>query len=123
MSTTSSIPFCVFLQLNSATLLRVQIHLLRLGSQTGRGRRSLGKHHHDSDGRGDRAELGRGRDSRVVVVHGAKNSGEVTGLHLYSRYELSVTAFNSKGEGPHSLPHHFVTPEGGECQCRLLVSP
>lgn len=66
--------------------------------------------------------MGRGRDSRVVVVHGAKTSGEVTGLRLYSRYELSVTAFNSKGEGPHSPQHNFSTPEGGECQCKLWVS-
>lgn len=93
-------------------LLGYKIHLLRLGPQTGRGRRSLGKHHHDAEGREQRAEPGRGRDSRLVVVHGAKTSGEVTGLRLYSRYELSVTAFNSKGEGPHSTPHHFSTPEG-----------
>lgn len=100
-----------------------QIHILRLGPETGRGRRSLEKHHHDSDGREDRVEFGRGRDNRVVVVHGAKTSGEVTGLHLYSRYELSVTAFNSKGEGPHSPTHYFNTPEGGRCHCRLLVPP
>lgn len=50
----------------------------------------------------------------MVEVDGAKTSAEVTGLRLYSRYELSVTAFNSKGEGPHSQPHHFSTPEGGE---------
>lgn len=93
----------------------MQIHLLRLGPQTGRGRRSLAKHHHEAEGREERVEPGRGRDSRVVVVHGTKTSGEVTGLRLFSRYELSITAFNSKGEGPHSTPHHFRTPEGGEC--------
>lgn len=93
-------------------LLGYRIHLLRLGPQTGRGRRSLGKHHHDADGREERVEPGRGRDSRMEVVHGAKTSGEVTGLRLYSRYEVSVTAFNSKGDGPHSSPHHFSTPEG-----------
>uniref|UniRef100_A0A3B4VMQ7 Neural cell adhesion molecule L1.1-like n=1 Tax=Seriola dumerili TaxID=41447 RepID=A0A3B4VMQ7_SERDU len=37
---------------------------------------------------------------------------EFVWLQLFSRYELTVTAFNSKGEGPHSAPHHFSTPEG-----------
>uniref|UniRef100_A0A8C6U311 Neural cell adhesion molecule L1 n=1 Tax=Neogobius melanostomus TaxID=47308 RepID=A0A8C6U311_9GOBI len=37
---------------------------------------------------------------------------EITGLKLYSVYKLSVTAFNSKGEGPRSKPHGFETPEG-----------
>uniref|UniRef100_A0A7N8Y9I8 Neural cell adhesion molecule L1.1-like n=1 Tax=Mastacembelus armatus TaxID=205130 RepID=A0A7N8Y9I8_9TELE len=52
------------------------------------------------------------KDSRVVVVHGNRTSEEVTGLKLYSRYELFITAFNSKGEGPHSTPHRFNTSEG-----------
>lgn len=54
----------------------------------------------------------------MVAVQGRKTSAEVTGLRLFSLYELSVAAFNSKGEGPHSLPHHFSTPEGGE-----MISP
>uniref|UniRef100_A0A3P8PDA1 Neural cell adhesion molecule L1 n=1 Tax=Astatotilapia calliptera TaxID=8154 RepID=A0A3P8PDA1_ASTCA len=41
-----------------------------------------------------------------------KTSAEVTGLRLFSEYELTVTAFNSKGESPRSPPHHFHTPEG-----------
>lgn len=56
----------------------------------------------------------RDRASRVVVVYGMQTSEEVAGLKLYSQYELAVTAFNSKGEGPQSKPHHFNTPEGGE---------
>lgn len=51
----------------------------------------------------------------MVLVEGQNTSVEVTGLQLYSHYELSVTAFNSKGESPPSHPHHFSTPEGGEC--------
>uniref|UniRef100_A0A3B4X7A8 Neural cell adhesion molecule L1.1-like n=1 Tax=Seriola lalandi dorsalis TaxID=1841481 RepID=A0A3B4X7A8_SERLL len=39
-------------------------------------------------------------------------SSVVGPLQLFSRYELTVTAFNSKGEGPHSAPHRFSTPEG-----------
>lgn len=49
-----------------------------------------------------------------MVVHGTRTSEEVTGLKLFSRYEVSVAAFNSKGESPHSPWHHFITPEGGE---------
>uniref|UniRef100_A0A3Q3W986 Neural cell adhesion molecule L1.1 n=1 Tax=Mola mola TaxID=94237 RepID=A0A3Q3W986_MOLML len=60
-----------------------------------------------------RWERGRERgERRVMVVHGMKTSEEVMGLRLHSRYELSVSAFNSKGEGPHSPLHHFSTPEG-----------
>uniref|UniRef100_A0A3P8UED9 Neural cell adhesion molecule L1.1 n=1 Tax=Cynoglossus semilaevis TaxID=244447 RepID=A0A3P8UED9_CYNSE len=94
-------------------LLGYKIYLKRLGPQTPRGRRSLGKSHHSKE-RAERA--GRGLETieerRVVVVHGHKTSEEVSELRLFSRYELSVTAFNSKGEGPHSQPHHFSTPEG-----------
>ncbi|XP_070824418.1 neural cell adhesion molecule L1.1-like isoform X1 [Chaetodon trifascialis] len=90
-----------------------KIYIRRLGPQGGRGRRSLGKLHHEEEREG-RSERGKERDkeSRVVVVHGIKTSEEVTGMRLYSRYELSVTAFNNKGESPHSPPHHFSTPEG-----------
>uniref|UniRef100_A0A667Z1U1 Neural cell adhesion molecule L1 n=1 Tax=Myripristis murdjan TaxID=586833 RepID=A0A667Z1U1_9TELE len=61
---------------------------------------------------GYRHGMGKEQENRVVEVGSMKNSEEVTGLRLYSRYELSVTAFNSKGEGPHSPPYHFSTPEG-----------
>ncbi|XP_070696233.1 neural cell adhesion molecule L1.1-like isoform X2 [Pempheris klunzingeri] len=91
-------------------LLGYKIYIRRLGPKGERGRRSLGKLHR-GDEKDERSERGRERD-RVVVVHGMKTSEEVTGMQLYSRYELSVTAFNSKGEGPHSSQHHFSTPEG-----------
>ncbi|XP_047187027.1 neural cell adhesion molecule L1.1-like isoform X2 [Scophthalmus maximus] len=94
-------------------LLGYKIYVRRLGPQEGRGRRSLGKLHHGDD---REARLTRGtegdRESRVVEVRGTRTSEEVTGLRLFSRYEVSVTAFNSKGEGPHSQPHRFSTPEG-----------
>ncbi|KAE8292679.1 Neural cell adhesion molecule L1.1 [Larimichthys crocea] len=54
----------------------------------------------------------RHKESWHVVVHGTRTSEEVTGLKLFSRYEVSVAAFNSKGESPHSPWHHFITPEG-----------
>uniref|UniRef100_H3BYV2 Neural cell adhesion molecule L1 n=1 Tax=Tetraodon nigroviridis TaxID=99883 RepID=H3BYV2_TETNG len=56
---------------------------------------------------------------------GRRPSAEVTGLRLFSRYRLTVTAFNSKG-GPHSDPHHFSTPEGaapGAPASLILQSP
>lgn len=92
-----------------------QLYIKRLGPQAERSRRSLRKHHHEED-RGGRSERWRGRekDSREVLVDPNKTSEEVTGLRLFSKYELTVTAFNSKGESPHSQPHEFSTPEGGE---------
>uniref|UniRef100_A0A8C7YM18 Neural cell adhesion molecule L1 n=1 Tax=Oryzias sinensis TaxID=183150 RepID=A0A8C7YM18_9TELE len=47
-----------------------------------------------------------------VFVEGTNTSKEVDGLRWYWHYELSVTAFNSKGEGPHSPSRRFETPEG-----------
>lgn len=92
-----------------------QIHLLRLGHHTKRRRRSLGKpHHEDSREEHNEQRKEQAEERRVVVVRGTQTSAEVTGLRLFSRYELTVTAFNSKGEGPHSDPHRFITPEGGE---------
>uniref|UniRef100_A0A7N6B015 Neural cell adhesion molecule L1 n=1 Tax=Anabas testudineus TaxID=64144 RepID=A0A7N6B015_ANATE len=94
-------------------LLGYKIYIRRLGPHGERVRRSLGKPHHKQENR-ERVERGKDihRESRVVEVHGTKTSAEVTGLKLYSHYELAVTAFNSKGEGPLSLLHHFNTPEG-----------
>lgn len=92
-----------------------QIYIRRLGPHGGRGRRSLGNLHKERE-KEERSERGmdRNRESRVVVVRGTKTSEEVSGLQLYSTYELSITAFNSKGESPPSSPHSFSTPEGGE---------
>ncbi|XP_029291014.1 neural cell adhesion molecule L1.1-like isoform X2 [Cottoperca gobio] len=94
-------------------LMGYKIYIRRVGPHDGRVRRSLGKLHQAKEKEGH-LERGRERDreSRVVVVHGRTTSEEVSRLQLYSRYEVSVTAFNSKGEGPHSPPHHFSTPEG-----------
>ncbi|XP_034722014.1 neural cell adhesion molecule L1.1-like isoform X2 [Etheostoma cragini] len=94
-------------------LLGYKIYIRRLGPRGGRGRRSLGNLHQDRE-KEEKSERGmdRNRESWVVVVHGLKTSQEVSGLQLYSRYELSLTAFNSKGEGPPSPPHNFSTPEG-----------
>ncbi|KAG7323773.1 hypothetical protein KOW79_013475 [Hemibagrus wyckioides] len=50
-------------------------------------------------------------ERRVIVMNG-KEDEIMSGLEFYSNYELSIAAFNSKGEGPQSSPKHFQTPEG-----------
>lgn len=89
-------------------LLGYKIYIKHLGPH--RARRSLGKRHHGGE-RGERS--GRGRQTeREVVVLGTKTSEELTGLQLYSHYELYMVAFNSKGDSPPSPAHTFNTPEG-----------
>ena len=85
-----------------------------MGPQNGRGRRSLAKQHHVQERERMQHVKHRENDSWVEEAQGTNTSKEVTGLRLFSRYEVSVTAFNSKGESPHSPHHHFNTPEGGE---------
>ncbi|KAI5612095.1 neural cell adhesion molecule L1.1 isoform X1 [Silurus asotus] len=50
-------------------------------------------------------------ERREIIVEG-KNEAIVAGLDFYSDYEFSVAAFNSKGEGPMSVPAVFKTSEG-----------
>lgn len=95
-----------------------QVHITRLGPDVPRGRRSLGKQHRAEE-KEERTVQWRkdDRQSREVEVRGDRTSVEVPDLRLFSRYELSVTVYNSKGEGPHSAPHGFRTPEGGRSVC------
>ncbi|XP_018581127.2 neural cell adhesion molecule L1.1-like isoform X3 [Scleropages formosus] len=82
-------------------LLGYKIYLRRLGPQDMRGIRVQGGHESDNG------------DSWVVDVSGSNQVEEVLeGLRPYSKYELKMTAYNSKGEGPFSGPHEFDTPEG-----------
>lgn len=54
-------------------------------------------------------------DINVVVETGANEAKRVLGgLRPYSHYDLSVTVFNIKGEGPPSETLSFKTDEGGE---------
>ncbi|XP_069581925.1 neural cell adhesion molecule L1.1-like isoform X1 [Brachyistius frenatus] len=91
-------------------LLGYKIYVRRSGPQDGRHRRALGNQRRED--KRDEREKRKDNDSRVVVVHGNKTSQEVPELRLFSRYEVWVTAFNSKGESPPSPPHNFRTPEG-----------
>ncbi|KAM3872035.1 neural cell adhesion molecule L1.2 [Diretmus argenteus] len=90
-------------------LLGYKIHLTRLGS----------KGHH----RGRRAWE---PESTVVVETGANEVKKViNGLRPDSHYDLAVTVFNSKGEGPPSEPVSFKTDEGapGPPMSLLMESP
>nr|XP_023689963.1 neural cell adhesion molecule L1 isoform X2 [Paramormyrops kingsleyae] len=79
-------------------LLGYKVHLRRLGSRSGRERR--GKREMD-------------KENVVTVKTGASEEHKVLGgLQPFSHYTTSVSAFNSKGEGPHSEPINFHTPEG-----------
>ncbi|XP_077464722.1 neural cell adhesion molecule L1.1-like [Stigmatopora argus] len=107
-------------------LLGYKIYIKRLGPEGGRARRSPWEVSHlqdenKHDGRVDRTK----EDEKVVVVQGTKTGTEVTGLQLFSRYTVSITAFNSKGESPASLPVQFSTPEGvpGPPASLLFESP
>lgn len=85
-------------------LLGYKIYIKRLGPKTKRRRRSLGEVQVEA--------VTEQETEQVVEVRGMKTSEEITGLKLYSLYEVSVSAFNSKGEGPRSRAHGFHTPEG-----------
>lgn len=51
----------------------------------------------------------------MVVQTGASEEKKlISNLRPYSHYNLAVSVFNSKGEGPLSEALSFNTPEGGE---------
>uniref|UniRef100_A0A672I8F4 Neural cell adhesion molecule L1.1 n=1 Tax=Salarias fasciatus TaxID=181472 RepID=A0A672I8F4_SALFA len=77
-----------------------------------RSRRSLEERQQQAEQEEGRMEDSRVEDSRVEVVGGSQTWSELTGLRLFSRYQVSMTAFNSRGESPPSPPHYFLTPEG-----------
>lgn len=52
--------------------------------------------------------------TEVVEVGPNEEKRLISNLRPYSHYDLSVTVFNSKGEGPPSETPSFETPEGGE---------
>ncbi|XP_030624154.1 neural cell adhesion molecule L1.2 [Chanos chanos] len=81
-------------------LLGYKIHLKNYGPK--------GRHQ-----RQERVRRGRQLVNEVVVETGANEEQKVLrGLQPYSHYSLSVSVFNSKGEGPRSEPLTFETPEG-----------
>ncbi|XP_051516368.1 neural cell adhesion molecule L1.1 [Myxocyprinus asiaticus] len=93
-------------------LLGYKIHLRRKGLRVSHLRRHLGKRGLDRQQDDER---------RVIKVYGQKEEEVVSGLQFYSDYTVTVAAFNSRGEGPHSQPHHFSTPEGAPGPPALLT--
>lgn len=53
-------------------------------------------------------------ESMVVQTGASEEKKLISNLRPYSRYNLAVSVFNSKGEGPLSEALSFNTPEGGE---------
>uniref|UniRef100_A0A3B1IJE2 Neural adhesion molecule L1.1 n=1 Tax=Astyanax mexicanus TaxID=7994 RepID=A0A3B1IJE2_ASTMX len=82
-------------------LLGYKIHLKRLGPH---------QEHHGNRKR--LLERSREESWEIDVLRDEKEEKIVSGLEYYSNYQLSITAHNSKGEGPPSDPVHFNTPEG-----------
>ncbi|XP_078517779.1 neural cell adhesion molecule L1-like protein isoform X3 [Lissotriton helveticus] len=59
-------------------------------------------------------------EKRSLTFAGERDSGMVPGLEPFSDYQLCVTAFNTRGEGPASPVLTFQTPEGVPDQPRFL---
>lgn len=54
-------------------------------------------------------------ESTVVVQTGASEEKKlISDLQPFSSYDIAVSVFNSKSEGPLSETLKFMTPEGGE---------
>ncbi|KAG7471847.1 hypothetical protein MATL_G00102400 [Megalops atlanticus] len=71
--------------------------------------------HKPSAGGHDRWERGRREEEESILVVQTRPNEEkklLGGLQPYTHYSVTVTVFNSKGEGPHSEPLPFRTPEG-----------
>uniref|UniRef100_A0AAY4D295 Neural cell adhesion molecule L1.1 n=1 Tax=Denticeps clupeoides TaxID=299321 RepID=A0AAY4D295_9TELE len=90
--------FFIFISL-SAVCVKNQIHL--------KGPRKLRGHR-----RPDVNIESESEENEVKTVHGNRNKEVMRGLQFFSEYSLKVTAFNNKGESPHSKTHDFSTPEG-----------
>ncbi|MEE6501930.1 hypothetical protein FKM82_004357 [Ascaphus truei] len=51
-------------------------------------------------------------DRHVLVFPGPRDWGMIPGLDPFSEYQMSVVAFNTRGDGPASTAVTFQTPEG-----------
>ncbi|KAM8758304.1 neural cell adhesion molecule L1-like protein isoform 2-T2 [Rhynchonycteris naso] len=52
------------------------------------------------------------REVRVLRFSGPRGQGMLPSLDAFSEFNLTVSAYNSKGAGPESAPFTFHTPEG-----------
>ncbi|NXA81156.1 NCHL1 protein, partial [Thryothorus ludovicianus] len=59
-------------------------------------------------------------EKHFLMFVGDRNHGMIPGLDPFSEFHLTVSAFNSRGDGPESSPVMFETPEGVPEQPRFL---
>ncbi|NWW76473.1 NCHL1 protein, partial [Climacteris rufus] len=59
-------------------------------------------------------------EKHFLTFVGDRNYGMIPGLEPFSEFHLTVSAFNSRGDGPESSPVVFETPEGVPEQPRFL---
>lgn len=57
--------------------------------------------------------------STLVIEVGTSEEKLISDLRPFSHYEVAVTVFNSKGQGPLSEPRSFTTEEGGKMERHL----
>lgn len=62
----------------------------------------------------DMEQVTESEEERRVTILAGEEEAILSGLEYYSVFALSISAFNSKGEGPRSSPKHFRTSEGGK---------
>lgn len=79
-----------------------KIHLAYYGS--------CSKHHHHKCSSGEGEPL----NEAVVTTGPDVEKKELGGLRPFSAYSVTVSVFNSKGDGPESDARDFHTPEGGK---------
>ncbi|XP_066100707.1 neural cell adhesion molecule L1-like protein isoform X1 [Saccopteryx bilineata] len=60
------------------------------------------------------------REVRVLRFSGPRGQGMLPSLDAFSEFNLTVSAYNSKGAGPESTPFTFHTPEGVPAQPAFL---
>lgn len=77
-------------------LLGYRIRLTRLGNR----KHHRGRRHHEPE------------ETLVVDTAATETKRLIGGLRPFSRYNVAVTVFNSKGEGPSSENNPFMTEEG-----------
>ncbi|KAI5612172.1 neural cell adhesion molecule L1.2 isoform X1 [Silurus asotus] len=92
-------------------LMGYKIHLLYYGA--------CRNHHHE------KCMEGEPLNEVVVTTEADEEKKDLGGLRPYSLYSLTVSVFNSKGDGPESEPNTFHTPEGvpGHPTSLTLSSP
>ncbi|XP_040262582.1 neural cell adhesion molecule L1-like protein [Bufo bufo] len=59
-------------------------------------------------------------ERHTLSFSGQRNSGIIPIVHPFCEYQVSVAAYNTRGDGPESIPVSFQTPEGVPEQPQVL---